>query len=277
MVDLYQDFAYATVTADVAAIDTTVAVDDVSTFPSNTLLAKADLWAVFDSALTHPNTFELVRVVSVDATANTLQLSRGQEGTTALAHPQGAVLKSPLTAEMLVRVRTGPSGSALPAADTDLFRKGDRFYHDTEHRSYVFTGSAWEADALPGRTTTTAVTSSLAPGVTDSTTTVALAQGYRLYSIATSRKARVRLYGTTAQRSADLARAQGADPASTAGVMLDYVTAAASTVYTFGFGSGVIDGISLAAPPSAVIPMSVTNNDSSTGTISVTLVWIRTE
>lgn len=131
-----------------------------------------------------------------------------------------------------------------------------------------------EADpgyTAPTRTTALATTSSLANGASESLTAT-LAKGYRLYSISTSRPARVRVYTTTAARTADAARTAAEDPAADAGVVLDYVTTDTS-VHSL---SPMVDGASLEASPSSSIPLSVTNNGT-TGTVTVTLVWIQTE
>jgi hypothetical protein len=100
-----------------------------------------------------------------------------------------------------------------------------------------------------------------------------LAIGYRLYSIQTSRPARVRLYETAAQQAADLTRPVGTDPAATAGVVLEYITTDTG-VKTL---SPLVDGASLESSPSGNIPMTVTNRDSVTGTVQVQATWIRTE
>jgi hypothetical protein len=126
---------------------------------------------------------------------------------------------------------------------------------------------------LPSRTTATATTSSLAAGATDSTTTITLAVGYRLLAVQTSRPARVRLYTTTSKRAADLSRPAGTDPTSDAGCMFEYVTPD-TAVHTL---SPLVDGASMESTPSTAIAMSVTNNDTATGSITVTLTWVRTE
>jgi hypothetical protein len=131
-------------------------------------------------------------------------------------------------------------------------------------------------DTTPGfaaRATAAQATSSLAAGATDSTTTITLAKAYRLYSIQTSRPARVRLYETAAQLTADLARAVGTDPAGDAGVVLEFVSTD-TAVHTL---SPLVDGANLEAVPSTAISMAVTNNDTVTGTVTVTLVWIKAE
>lgn len=123
------------------------------------------------------------------------------------------------------------------------------------------------------RATATATTVSLVPGASDGVTTITLAKSYRLFSIQTSRPARVRLYDTAAHLAADASRAVGTDPASTAGVMLEYVTADTAAKGL----SPIVEGVNLEAAPSSSISMAVTNNDAATGTITVTLIWVAME
>lgn len=128
--------------------------------------------------------------------------------------------------------------------------------------------------STPARATATATTSSLAPLATDGTTTITLSKGYVLYSIMTSRKARVELYGTAAALTADSARPVGTAPAIGTNLVLDFVTAAAATVYPL---SPRVVGSNDETVPSTTISMAVTNEDSTTGTIVVTLVWLKVE
>lgn len=136
-----------------------------------------------------------------------------------------------------------------------------------------------DTDTLPSalllrvRASAAATTSSLAPAAVDSTTTITLGKSFRLYSIQTSRPARVRLYATAAALAADASRGIGTDPNSDAGVILDYVTADTS-VHTL---SPLVDGANLESSVSASISMSVTNQDVSTGTITVTFNTLREE
>lgn len=231
MSDLYKNFAFCQATVSIGATDLTITVDDTSSLPTNTDLASADFWLTIESTLTHPNTFEIVKLTNVNTGTNVLTVTRGQESTTGQAHSSGAVLKGALTAAMLTRL-------------------------------------------APSRATATATTSSLAAGASDSSTTITLAKGYVLYSIQTSRPARVRLYETAAAQTADASRAVGVDPVSTAGVVLDYVTPAGGTAYSL---SPQVMGTNLESTPSTSISMTVTNNDTTTGTVTVTLVWVRTE
>lgn len=136
-----------------------------------------------------------------------------------------------------------------------------------------------DTDALPGalllrvRASIAATTASLAPAAVDSATAITLGKSFRLYSIQTSRPARVRLYATAAAQTADAGRGIGSDPNSDAGVILDYVTADTS-VHSL---SPLVDGANLESSVSASISMSVTNQDVSTGTITVTFNTLREE
>jgi hypothetical protein len=130
------------------------------------------------------------------------------------------------------------------------------------------TGATGPAGGFAPRATATATTASLANGATDSAGTISLGTTYRLLSIQTSRPARVRLYTTVAARTADLSRAVGTDPASDAGVALEYVTVdtAAHSL------SPMVIAASMEAAPVSAIPMSVTNNGS-VGTVNISLIW----
>lgn len=126
--------------------------------------------------------------------------------------------------------------------------------------------------ATYARATVVYTTAALAPTAAE-TGTVTMAAGYRLYSVQTSRPARVRVYETLAARTADLARPPGLDPAASAGVVLDYATTG-TAAYPL---SPLVDGASLEAAPSASIPITITNNDISSGAVTVTLTYLRTE
>lgn len=105
MPDLYRDFAYAQLTADVAAGApgdvTTIDVDTNGRVPADADLALADFWMTIEADLAVGD-FEIVKVLS--STATTLTVQRGQEGTAATAHASGTYLKASLTAAMLYRL-----------------------------------------------------------------------------------------------------------------------------------------------------------------------------
>lgn len=123
------------------------------------------------------------------------------------------------------------------------------------------------------RATEMDTTASLAPNASDTATTSTLGLGYRIYAIQTSRPARVRLYTSTAAQTADLSRPIGIDPAPAAGVVLDYVTTSTSMQAL----QPLVEGANLDGPPSVLIPMTVTNLDTATGTVAVTFIFVRTE
>lgn len=271
MPDLYSDFVFGSVTATVNSGDTTATLDDVSTFPSNTLLGKADFYVTFDGNLTHPNSFEIVRVTNVNTTTKVITFTPASAGQSI-----GTYVKGTLTAGMLQRLRAGLSGTAVPAQDNTIFTIGDKFLLTTTNTLYVYTSTGFvqPSSGTSARATATATTSSLANLAKDSTTTISLGKAYKLYSISTSVPSRVELYTTTAARTADLTRAAGVDPASTAGVVLDYVTAAGGTTYSL---SPVVEGVNLESSPTNTIAMTVTNLSGSTNTVTVTLVWLKEE
>lgn len=126
---------------------------------------------------------------------------------------------------------------------------------------------------FPARATASATSSSLANNSSDSSVTISLATTYRLISITTDRAARVRVYSTTAQRTADLSRAVTVDPAGDAGVVLEFVSTGAHT-YSL---SPIPVGASLESTPSATIPMTVQNLSGSTSTVTVSFVWEQCE
>jgi hypothetical protein len=123
------------------------------------------------------------------------------------------------------------------------------------------------------RTTATKTTASLAAGAREAGTVV-LGWGFRVYKLSTNRPARVRLYDTVAHRDADLARAAATEPTGDHGVLLDYVTQAGALAATL---SPLVDGFDGDATLDMAIPITIDNLDSVTGTVSVTLTYVRTE
>lgn len=127
------------------------------------------------------------------------------------------------------------------------------------------------ATDMPGRQSVAVTTASIAAGAADNTQTLALGKSFSLLSVQTSRPARVRLYSTAALRTADAARAVGTDP-STA-VILDYV----STDTAAHPLSPIPMGANLDAVPASTAYLSVTNNDTAAGTVTVTVVAVTEE
>ncbi len=96
--------------------------------------------------------------------------------------------------------------------------------------------------------------------------------GYRLLKIETDIPARVRVYDSTAARTADASRPIGTDPTGAHGVILDFVTTVSILEWWL---NPVVDGYTTAGTDS--VPVAITNLSGSTDTVTVTLTWIRSE
>lgn len=107
-----------------------------------------------------------------------------------------------------------------------------------------------------------------------SKTSIPLALGYRLFKITTDKAARVRIYATADQQTADEARAIGTDPTGDHGLIFEYVTVTGTLSAVL---SPFVDGASMELTPSTNIPVTVTNMSGSTGTVKVDLTYVRTE
>lgn len=120
------------------------------------------------------------------------------------------------------------------------------------------------------RTVTSITTASLGNGATENTT-ITLKPGYRVLNIETDRAARVRLYDSTASRTADASRAVGTDPTGVHGVIVDLVT---TDIELSWWLSPVVDGYTVDATDT--VPVAVTNLGT-TGTVTVDVTWVRSE
>lgn len=134
-------------------------------------------------------------------------------------------------------------------------------------------GPPGPAGSIAPRAVTSVVTSSIDVDATW-TGIVPLAPGYRLYRIATSHAARVRLYATAAQRAADVLRPVGSDPLGDHGLMFEYVTTAAALAAGL---SPLVDGALMENVLTNDIPITITNLSQTARAITVTLTWARTE
>lgn len=128
------------------------------------------------------------------------------------------------------------------------------------------------ATLLPTRTTVVGTTVSIANAATDNII-VSGFKGYVLYKIQTSAAAWVRLYTNVASRSADAARAQGDDPASGAGVIVETISTGAQTIII----SPSVHGFNDETTPVNAIPIAVTNLSGSAAAITVTLTLLQLE
>lgn len=134
------------------------------------------------------------------------------------------------------------------------------------------TAAEWSLYGGPGtRLTSSYTTPSLSPG-SSNVSVIPLGIGYRLYKLVMTKPARVRLYASAAYQSADAPRSIGVDPVGDHGLMFEFV--GTSTVLSAVL-SPFVDGASF--ENSSNIPISISNVDTSSGTIQVTLTFMATE
>lgn len=170
-------------------------------------------------------------------------------------------------ADVLVAFQFQPPGGAVPAGGTT-----GQVLAKTSGADYAVAFVDPPA-GLQSRTTATITTASLAAGASESGS-VPLAKGYRLLRLQTDRPARVRLYGTAAARDADASRPVGTDPTGNHSLMLEFVTTASLLAADL---SPTVDGFNGDTTPGTAAYYRITNQDSSSGTVGVSLTWIQTE
>lgn len=151
--------------------------------------------------------------------------------------------------------------------------------HDTG-KAYYAHGGAWirlanfdevgSGGSLQSRASKSSTASSLANGATANGTVDGF-KGYALYSIQTSHAAWVRVYISSAARTADASRAETSDPAPDAGVIAEVITAGAETVK---FGPAILGYTDDA---STNVEIAVTNKSGSTNNVTVTLNLLKLE
>lgn len=122
-----------------------------------------------------------------------------------------------------------------------------------------------------------AVTASLASGAS-AAGGLDIGPGWRILEVRASKSSRLEVYASSADATADAARAIGTDPTGDHGVMLDFVMPAlgsGTSDLTWRL-SPVVDGASMEVVPSRAIPIRVTNMEG-TGAVTVAVVYVRTE
>lgn len=119
------------------------------------------------------------------------------------------------------------------------------------------------------RTTSSFTTPFIADGAQE-VGLLTLAPGWRGYKLQVTAACRVRVYGTAAHRTADLARPIGTDPPENSGLMLEYVATAAGTYVLSPLADGFVELGSDA-------PITIDNLSGVSTTIAVTLTYVRTE
>lgn len=191
----------------------------------------------------------------------------GQQIADAIARLQASIIgvfSDPTTTKGDLIVH-GASTTRLPVGSNDQVLTAD---------SAQASGVKWATLNAYGVRATASVTSSSLANNAYQQTNITIAKSFRLVHIQTDVAARVRLYSTAANQAADASRVVGNDPAIGVGVILDYVTTSADKDEDL---SPVADGSSMEGTPTTSIPITITNLSGSTGTVTVTLTYFRTE
>ena len=127
---------------------------------------------------------------------------------------------------------------------------------------------------LPSRTTKNATITSLAAGASGNLSITAF-KAYNLLKITINHPAWVRLYVNAASRTSDASRAEGTDPLPGSGVIAEVLTTTAGAS-TFLMSPAVF-GWNNDGTPATTVYAKVTNKDSSSRAITVTLTLIEAE
>ena len=123
---------------------------------------------------------------------------------------------------------------------------------------------------LERQTTTQTIT--VAAGA-EASVNLSLHTAFNIWKIETNKAARIRIYTSTAERTADTSRAVGVAPAAGAGLITEVITT-----------SGLLEvpmcpaqiGASLETTPSSSIPALIKNNGTSSN-VTLTITWSRAE
>jgi hypothetical protein len=140
------------------------------------------------------------------------------------------------------------------------------------------TGSAGPAGATGAgsagpRATYSATTASLTANAIGNIDISAL-KGYIIYKITSSHPAWVRVYTSSATRTADAARTSGTDPTPDIGVIAEVITNATPQTIVL---APAVAGFNDDNPVTATIPVAVTNLSGGTNAITVTLTLVKSE
>ena len=145
------------------------------------------------------------------------------------------------------------------------------YYQCTQHGSMG--GKIVITSGLPSRTTTSGTTASIANGSAGNIDITSFAKTAVLFSIQTSAAAWVTLYTTSATRTSDASRAETSDPTPGSGVLTEVITTGAQTI-SMTPSTIVFNGD---GTPAETIYAKVVNKSGSTGTITVTLSFLKLE
>lgn len=138
---------------------------------------------------------------------------------------------------------------------------------------WIDTDENYTSNTSFSRTTSSITTPSLAAGAAGAMN-FTLSNSYRLYKITTSAPCRFRMYTTAGKRTSDSSRPITTPPTGDHGLAFEFVSSLAL------LGSDIIpavDGYDGKDTPDGIIPVLITNQGTGSSTITITLIWIRTE
>lgn len=166
----------------------------------------------------------------------------------------------------------GPSGVGIPAGGTlgQALVKASNNDYETQWSTVVGGGGG---TGLSYRTTVTAATVSIGTGVTASIN----GNGFKTYALSkvtTTYPAWVRIYTDSTSRTNDASRTEGTDPLPGSGIIAEVITT--SGALTQMITPGVI-GFNNDSPTTSTVYMSVTNKDTVSRLISVSLTMLQLE
>ena len=163
------------------------------------------------------------------------------------------------------------TASAASGVTTSKISNWDSAYGWGDHASAGYTTSSAETSRTEKNATTT---TSLAAGASGNLSITAF-KAYNLLKIAIDHPAWVRLYVNAASRTSDASRAEGTDPLPGSGVIAEVLTT--DTGGGAFLMSPAVFGWNNDGPPATTVYARVTNKDSSSRDITVTLTLIEAE
>jgi hypothetical protein len=145
--------------------------------------------------------------------------------------------------------------------------------NDTSVATTAFVTAAVAAVGSPARGDVTVTTASLADGATQ-TGVITLGKSSLILKFTASCACRIRLYSTSAYRTADAARPPGTDPTGEHGVMLDIVLPAGNSTWDLSPLAAVTNDD---APPISDIYYAIQNKSGAAAAVTATLTRITLE
>ena len=124
------------------------------------------------------------------------------------------------------------------------------------------------------RKTAQVTTDSIASGATDSAKTLTVGKGCMIVKLETDYPCWVRVYSSAAAQSADSARARTTDPTAGSGVLLEVITVAGTLAVGL---SPAAMAYSLESTPGTTLHITVTNDDTVSRAITVTVTLVPIE